>query len=194
MTHAGESGREPSFAPATQTQLHCLGLQGRRILLLFAIGLLVTAAAASLVPVPEAARDGEGTAEPEAAGDSSSDTAIEVRFSADDRARALGDGAPPTSGVRGVSATPTETVARDERVVVTVTARAPGEVFLDGLGRVESVGPRTPAVFDLFTDTAGRFDVLYTPVDGAERPIGTLAVGSEAPGSGDAGEPAVDRE
>ena len=155
-------------------------MQGRRILLLFAIGLVVTAAAASLVPVPDAAREGDevGQPEPDGAG-SVDDAAVEVRFSADAPAR------PADVAERGERPArvepPTETAGSNEHVIVTVTSRDPGQVSLDGLGLIEPVGPRTPAVFDLFTDSTGDFDVLYTPVEGSERRIGTLAVVAGAP-------------
>ena len=150
-------------------------MQGRRILLLFAIGLLVTAAAASLVPVPEAARESEESDQSETSeAGSAGDEAVEVRFSAD--APAQPDAGPEHGKSAPPREPPTETAGSGEHVVLTVTARRPGEVFLDGLGRVESVGPGTPAVFDLFTDSTGEFDVLYAPVEGSERTIGTLAV------------------
>lgn len=170
-------------------------MQARRILLLFAIGLALTAAAASLVPVPDSTQEeGEsGQAEPEAgssesgagaAGSGSTDAdAVELRFSAgeppDEAASADDRGEvdrpdPPDQP-------PTETAGSGEHVIVTVTARDPGVVSLDGLGLVEPVGPRTPAVFDLFTDSTGEFDVLYAPVEGRERRVGTLAVASDGP-------------
>lgn len=172
--------RTPLDRPRGSSRLHCSGLQGRRILLLFAIGLLATAAAAALVPVPEAAREGDESAQPEAdAAGSTGDDVVEIGFSADAPAR-------PSAGPKRANSAPpreppTETAGSDERVIVTVTARRPGEVFLDGLGRVESVAPRTPAVFDLFTDSTGEFDVRYAPVEGGERTIGTLVVGAGDP-------------
>jgi len=181
-------------------------LQARRILLLFAIGLALTAAAASLVPVPDSTQEeGEsGQAEPEAgssesgagaAGSGSTDAdAVELRFSA---------GEPPDEAASPdepdepdpPDQPPTETAGSGEHVIVTVTARDPGVVSLDGLGLVEPVGPRTPAVFDLFTDSTGEFDVLYAPVEGRERRVGTLAVVSEiSPESGGAAEPEAERK
>ncbi|MBA2567423.1 MAG: hypothetical protein ACR2IN_08535 [Thermoleophilaceae bacterium] len=155
-------------------------MQGRRILLLFGIGLLVTAAAASLVPAPESPREGVESGEPQTAGaGSADDAAVEIAFSANSA------GQPADGAERRESSIPaeppTKTAGSGERVIVTVTSRDPGQVSLDGLGLVESVGPGTPAVFDLFTDSTGEFDVLYAPVEGGERRVGTLAVVSGDP-------------
>ena len=182
-------------------------MQARRILLLFAIGLALTAAASSLVPVPDSTQEeGEsGQAEPEAgssesgaAGSGSTDAdAVELRFSAGEPAdeAASPDDRGEVDRPDPPDQPPTETAGSGEHVIVTVTARDPGVVSLDGLGLVEPVGPRTPAVFDLFTDSTGEFDVLYAPVEGRERRVGTLVVASEiSPESGGAAEPEAERE
>lgn len=138
-------------------------MQARRILLFFGIVLLLTAAAASLVPVPEEAqRDREEPPSTEAARPSpeagpDGRLAAQVEFEA--------SGAPAT-----------ENVETGERVIVTVEAGEPGEVELQGLGRIQPVEPGTPAVFDLFTDSTGRFEVVYEPVEGPSRAVGTLVV------------------
>lgn len=63
------------------------------------------------------------------------------------------------------------------RVVVTVSSPEPGEVMLEGLGRIEPVSPGTPAIFDLLPDRAGEFEVRFEPAGtGDPRLVGTLAV------------------
>lgn len=193
----------PSIAPAPTPRLHCFGLQGRRILLLFGIGLLVTVAAASLVPAPQPPGESVESGQPDPAGaGAAGDAAVEIAFSADPAGQPA-DGAERGEG-SAPAESPTETAGSGEHVIVTVTSRDPGQVSLDGLGLVQSVGPRTPAVFDLFTDRTGEFDVLYEPVVGGERRVGTLAVTSEGspeagraaepPESGRVAEPDVERE
>lgn len=172
--------------------------------MLFAVGLLLTVAAASLVPVPEDAREeGESAVEAGEPGpESGAADPVELTFSVDGppgAAGSAGEGPPGEPGApderEQPSEAPTQTAGSDERVVVTVSAREPGEVALEGLGLVEPVGPGTPAVFDLFTDSTGEFAVLYRPVDGRERRVGTLAVVSKtSPESGRAAEPEVERE
>ena len=138
-------------------------MQTRRILLFFGIVLLLTAAAASFVPVPEEARQGED--EP---------ATTEAMESRAPFARAGEDTA--EVGFEAIGKPREATVEPNTRAVVTVEAREPGQVELEGLGLIESVEPGTPAVFDLFTDRAGRFEVLYSPVDGDEERVGTLIV------------------
>ncbi|MBA2765328.1 MAG: hypothetical protein H0U42_11685 [Thermoleophilaceae bacterium] len=65
----------------------------------------------------------------------------------------------------------------ERRVIVTVSSPEPGEVTLEGLGRVEPVDARTPAVFDLLTDRTGEFEVRFDPAgEGGPRGVGTLVV------------------
>lgn len=142
-------------------------MQARRILLVFAVILLVTAVTASFVPVPEETeREPQGSAakerveSPRSGGD---EDAREVEFGA--------DGAPRTEAVAGGS-----------HVVVTVRASRPGQVELEGLGRLAPVARGTPAVFDLFTDRSGSFDVVYLPTEGESRRLGTLVVERGAEG------------
>ncbi len=103
--------------------------------------------------------------------------AAEVKFDAlrtnAGRTRGSRRAGPPQSPAR---ASKTQTVQLDERVIVTVAVPKPGRVELDGLGRLQTTAPGTPAVFDLFTDRLGRFPVLYTPAEGDDRVVGTLVV------------------
>lgn len=146
------------------------GLQARRILLVFAIVLLLTAAAASIMPVPEeTAPEDSRPPEPEAVEPppelGPDNGATEVEFSARGKPHA-------------------EPVELGTHAVVTVEAPKPGEIELAGLGRIAPVERRTPATFDLFTDRPGRFRVVYTPVRGPEQRVGTLVVGGAQPTDG----------
>jgi hypothetical protein len=161
-------------------------LQPRRILLFFAILLLVSAAAASFVPPPdETGREPGGTEEQteatgrppaaEATGrppasEADRDGASEVEFSAE-----------PDPRRREREGPPTESVGVGEHVIVTVEAAEAGQVELEGLGRIDTVEPRTPAEFDLLTDARGRFPVVYIPVQGEHRTVGTLVVAKPSP-------------
>ncbi len=147
-------------------------MQARRILLFMAIALLMAGAAASLVPVPDETGGTDGGAssddmeDPATAGDGADRPAREGRDREGSAEVTFRASKPPR----------TSQVDADRRVVVTVTSTAPGQVELRGLGALQPVAAQAPAVFDLFTDTRGRFDVVYTPVDGPERRLGTLVV------------------
>jgi hypothetical protein len=138
----------------------------RRALLLFAIVLGVAAIAASLAPPPDRqARDRDRTAppppvaqQPEAGSRPAGGQTVRVSLAADAKQPA------------------TKTVAVREHVVLTVSAKQPGEVGLEGFGLTAGVEPRTPAVFDLFPAEPGRHAVLYRPVGGEPRRAGTLVV------------------
>jgi hypothetical protein len=149
-------------------------LQARRILLVLAIMLLVTAAAASVVPVPEETTPERTDESPSERPQDRPPEAVEPP-----------PGFPPADGATEVAFSagagqPTETVESGAHVIVTVEAPQPGEVELADLGRIAPVAPRTPATFDLFTDRPGRFPVLYTPVRDGERRLGTLVVESSS--------------
>ncbi len=137
-------------------------MQARRILLFLGVALLLAAAAASLAPVPESERGGEEG--------SAADTE-----ELPPGPRPEGDGAVEIT-IEGTAPPRTQTVDAEAHVILMVEAQEPGEVRVEGLGRIESVASGAPAVFDLFTDRTGRFDVVYTPVEGAERRLGTLVV------------------
>jgi hypothetical protein len=143
-------------------------LQARRLLLFFGVLLLVTAAATSFVPVPE-----------EETTDSTDTTAAE----SEERAGEFRpDPSEPVELTFEVGGRPrTVDVGLDERVVLTVEAKEAGEVELEGLGRILNVDPTAPAVFDLFTDNQGFFDVIYTPVEGGERTVASVRVGPATP-------------
>lgn len=130
--------------------------------------LLLTAAAASFVPVPEQTGGDSDTTSQRAPGRDGPPAvleqpeAVEVEFGPAGRPAA-------------------ETVEPGVRVVVTVFASKPGQVEVEGLGRIDSVEAGAPAEFDLFTDREGRFDVVYEPVGGKARSLGTLIVEAMGP-------------
>ena len=143
-------------------------MQARRILLVLAILLLVTAAAASVVPVPEeTVPERPDQAPPEHPQD-------RVPEAVEPPAEVGGGATEVEFSARGKPHT--EQVEPDAHVIVTVEAPRPGEVELAGLGRIAPVAPPTPGTFDLFTDRPGRFPVLYIPAGGGERRLGTLVV------------------
>lgn len=144
-------------------------MQARRILLFFGIVLLLTMVAASLMPVPTEP-PGEGTnGAPAEGGDqppaAPGDDITSIRFDK--------DGEPST-----------ETVEPNTQVVVTVAAPEPGEVELEGLGQIDNAAPRSPAVFDVFTDRPGRYEVVFTPVEKDSERLGTLVVEPDGPPAG----------
>lgn len=137
-------------------------MQARRILLILAVALLVTAVGASLVPQPGV-----------------EDSAPEDEQAAEQGRPAEGEpaGADATTIVFDARRPPkTARLPADRHVVVTVRANAPGQVEIEDLGRVEQVDPLAPATFDLFTDRNGAFDLVYQPVEGPPRRLGTIVV------------------
>jgi hypothetical protein len=186
-------------------------LQARRVLLLIGIVMLLVVVAASLVPPPQDGRnegseedEPAGAVEPPPASPATDAGAAEVTFRArpsdqeDEAANPRGseDGASQSGdqanregrneASRERTAAPTRksqtrTVDVGERVVLTVATPNPGGVEVEGLGRLQVAAPGAPAVFDLFTDAPGRYDVIYTPAKGNARVLGTLVVGGSSP-------------
>lgn len=141
--------------------------------------MLLAVVAASLAPPPEGAQDddagedGTETVEPAPSSPAGPAGAVEVRFNA---VRSNDSSGRDERGRSSGPASKTQTVQLEERVIVTVVVPKPGRVELDGLGRLQTTAPGTPALFDLFTDRPGRFPVLYLPADGDDRVVGTLVV------------------
>jgi hypothetical protein len=134
----------------------------RRALLLFAIVLGLGALAAQVATSPEEATQSERPAQgPDATPRLTDRTRLgrtfHLRFKADGKPRV-------------------ETVTAGAHVIVSVGVAKPGQVELEGLGLVASAEPATPAVFDVVPDDPGRFDALFTPIDGASRRARTLVV------------------
>jgi hypothetical protein len=157
-----------------------LPLQARRLPLVIGTVMLLAVVAASLVPPPEEAKNdgasGEDRTETvEPAPTSPADPgAVDVKF---DAVRSKDRPGRAERRQSSAQTSKTQTVQLEERVTVTVTVPKPGRVELEGLGLLQTTTPGTPALFDLFTDRAGRFAVLYTPAEGDDRVVGTLVVG-----------------
>jgi hypothetical protein len=136
-------------------------VQIRRVLLLFALVLGLSALVASIAPPPET-RD-------EAAEDTTVATSpappamvmnpARVEFSA----RAAG-GPPETRRVRVGSS-----------FVMEVSVPKPGDVVVYGLGLRQSADELTPARFAVLAEPRGRYPVNFVPVDGEPRVVGRLA-------------------
>jgi hypothetical protein len=70
----------------------------------------------------------------------------------------------------------TRTVSAGTRVTLEVRVPDSGQVSLEGFGLNTPAEPGTPAVFDVLTERPGRYELTFTPIAGAARPAGTLAV------------------
>jgi len=136
-------------------------VQIRRVLLLFALVLGLSALVASIAPPPE----GEGEKPvPESTFAPPAQTAVPLLKPAITlRVRRPG-AKPPTRRVRAGSS-----FSR------TVPVREPGDVVLEGLGLRQTAEPRTPAHFELLASPRGRQAVVFVPVRGRRRVVGLLA-------------------
>ena len=133
-------------------------MQIRRVLLLFALVLGLSALVASLAPPPEDS-DEEPREEPAAAlEDAGTPPAVATRLSI------AAGGSARTRRVRVGSSFSLE-----------VTVPAPGDVVLEGLGLRQSADPLTPARFALLAAQRGRHAVVFVPIDGRRRLVGRLA-------------------
>jgi hypothetical protein len=133
---------------------------GRRLVILVAVLMGLTALAASLTPPPQSLRRGAQPPRP-AATPKATELApapaartVTARLSADRRPRRI-------------SAHTGDTVTLD------ITAGAPDTVVIDDLSVSEPVDPASPAHVELYADTAGRFPILL--LDSGRR-IGTLRI------------------
>jgi hypothetical protein len=127
----------------------------RRALLLFALVLGLTALAASIAPAPH--RD-EAPLPPAPAPSRAAAADASITFRA------------PTAKRRP----PRRRVALGSHLTVAVAATRPGQADIPRLGLTASVTASAPAQFDLLVPDAGRYDVLFTPTDGAPARVGTL--------------------
>ena len=137
-------------------------MQIRRVLLLFALVLGLSALVASIAPPPESEDE-------EAARDKP----------------ALEQAAPggPAVGPPSVSLTvpdaggqaPTRRVVVGSSFTLEVSVPEPGDVVLEGLGLRQSADPLAPARFDLVAQPPGRYQVAFLPVGGDRRTAGWVA-------------------
>ncbi|MEA2282550.1 MAG: hypothetical protein QOK21_3157 [Solirubrobacteraceae bacterium] len=133
---------------------------GRRILVLVAVLMGLTALAASLTPPPQSLRRGAQppgpAATPGAAGRAPAPAAriVTARLSAGGRPRRI-------------------SARTGDTVILDITAGTPDTVVIDDLAVSEPVDPQSPAQVELYADTAGRFPIAL--LDSGRR-IGTLQI------------------
>ena len=134
-------------------------MQIRRVLLLFALVLGLSAVVASLAPPPEEAGDDE----------QATDTTV--------AASPPPGPAMPRMPVRIAAGGPkvTRRVREGSSFRLEVPVREPGDVVLDRLGLRQAADPHTPAQFYLLASPPGRYAVAFVPPLGERRVIGHLA-------------------
>ena len=137
-------------------------MQIRRVLLLFALVLGLSALVASIAPPPD---DRDESSEGPA-------TVVEPPPAA-----APEPIAPPLklSATRTKAAAPTRHVSIGAGFTLQVSVPEPGDVILEGLGLRQSADSLTPARFDLVADRRGRYPVVFQPIQGDHRLVGRLA-------------------
>ena len=136
-------------------------VQIRRVLLLFALVLGLSALVATIAPPPE-----------------TDDEATDDATIAEPAPRAPRP-APPfeiTVGERPV----THRVRVGSSFSLEVSVPKPGDVVLEGLGYRQSVDALTPARFTILAEPAGRYGVGFVPVDGERRTAGRLVFAEPA--------------
>jgi hypothetical protein len=130
----------------------------RRVVLLVAIVLGVSAIVASVAPEPRKSGDDAASPAPSPPRDE--------------------PGRPKRVTFRAGAKRPPAVRARlGQQVVLEVRVPRPGQVGIEGLGLLQQAEPRTPAVFDVLASRPGRFDAVFAPVeDGEPARVGTLVV------------------
>jgi hypothetical protein len=136
-------------------------VQLRRVLLLFALVLGLSALVAAIAPSPSN-RD-EGDDAPPAV-ETPDEPAVERPVT---RPVRLSE---PVEGRR----IPVERVSSDTRLTLEVQVSRPGDVELEGLGLRQSADPLAPVRFELLARPDGRYGVRFLPVRGAPELLGTL--------------------
>jgi hypothetical protein len=133
---------------------------GRRILVLVAVLMGLTALAASLTPAPQPLR--RGAQPPGAAATPQAAQTAPTPGTRTVTARLSADGRP-----RRISARTGDTVTLD------ISAGAPDTVIIDDLAVSEPVDRDSPAHVEIYADTAGRFPIVL--LDSGRR-IGALEI------------------
>ena len=135
-------------------------MQIRRVLLLFALVLGLSAVVASIAPPPEDTEQGTEKTVPARAAPASGPS---VRT-------------PPVRLPARAEASPrvTRQVRAGSSFVLIVPVREPGDVAVDDLGLRQSADPHFPAHFELLASPRGRHYVGFVPVLGERRVIGQL--------------------
>ena len=138
-------------------------MQIRRVLLLFALVLGLSAVVASLAPPPEESGDRDQGADTNVA-TSPQPTGPAMRRMPI-RLVARGPKAPPV----------TRRVREGSSFALEVPVREAGDVVLNGLGLRQSADQHTPAQFYVLASPPGHYAVAFVPVLGDRRVIGHLA-------------------
>ena len=135
-------------------------MQIRRVLLLFALVLGLSAVVASIAPAPEETDPGAGKTVPAAGAPSS---APFVRT-------------PPVRLRAGATASPrlTRRVRAGSSFALIVPVREPGDVVIDDLGLRQSADPHFPAHFELLASPPGAHYIGFVPALDRRRVIGQL--------------------
>ena len=141
-------------------------MQIRRVLLLFALVLGLSALVASLAPPPEDTDD-EARDEPAPAVKQAPTEPATPRRVA--------------MAVRPPGARPaTRRIRAGSSFSLEVSVPGPGDVVIDDLGLRQSADPLTPARFGLLARPPGSHAVGFIPIDGERRVVGRLAFGEPA--------------
>jgi hypothetical protein len=131
-------------------------VQIRRVLLLFALVLGLSALVASIAPPPEDS-DEEGTP------------------TAEEPAPVRPGAMPKRLSVSARDRRATHRVTLGSSFSLEVVVPGPGDVVLDGLGLRQSADELAPARFGLLAKPRGFHRVIFVPVDGERRVVGRLA-------------------
>jgi hypothetical protein len=139
-------------------------VQIRRVLLLFALVLGLSALVAALAPAPE--EEESQPAEPTTVEAGAPQPFLKPGL----ELRVRGPGAPLV----------TRRVDPGSSFSLTVSAREPGDVILEGLGLRQTADPLSPAHFELLASPRGNHAVTFVPLEGKSRVVGRLSF-AEAP-------------
>jgi hypothetical protein len=133
-------------------------VQIRRVLLLFALVLGLSAVVASIAPPPDDTDEQQSGAStmPRAAAPPPSDLSPPVRFTVR----------------RGVK--PVRRVRAGSSFSLSIRVPEPGDVVLEALGLRQTAVPLSPAHFDLLASPPGRHSIDFVPVTGGRRVAGWL--------------------
>ena len=121
---------------------------GRRILVLVAVLMGLTALAASLAPPPESIRRGRATPTPTPARTATPAPGAAATASDSVSARLRAGGRPRTI-----------TAAQGDTVQIDVTGDVLDTVVIPGLAIAEPIDPESPAHVELYADAAGRYPI-----------------------------------
>ena len=132
-------------------------MQIRRVLLLFALVLGLSALVASLAPPPEERRSEPAATVPDEAA-----------------VPAPAPGALRLTVARPGGPVPVRRAPAGSSVSLEVSVREPGDVVIERLGLRQSADRLAPATFSLLAEPPGRHAVTFHPLDGRARVVGRL--------------------